>query len=281
MILVHDTIPKPENMEPEVTTTLPPKKAYPTLLQGFGIIGVAILVQGALSMPFGGLMQYDQSLGTFVLYTLGFILTIVFAWKMGNRTSLSFGSVVPNLLPWVILLTLGIRLLIEPVLISLPYYEQFQEFMMKAIGDNMFLAFLTVAIAASILEEVLFRGIILDGFLKNYSPWKAIFWSATLFGLVHMNPYQFLLALLIGMVMGWIYWKTGSLWLCILVHFVNNSFGFIVGWFLGLNIKEMTSTRELMNGDQQYMMLLGMAAVAVVVSIYMLHRKMENHRPLA
>jgi len=189
--------------------------------------------------------------------------------------------VIPNLLPWVILLTLGIRLLIEPVLISLPYYEQFQEFMMKAIGDNMFLAFLTVAIAASVLEEVLFRGIILDGFLKNYSPWKAIVWSSVLFGLVHLNPYQFILAVLIGMVMGWLYWKTGSLWLCILVHFVNNSFGFIVGWFMGLNIKEMTSTRELMNGDHQYFMLLGVAAVASALSIYMLHHKMKNYQPLA
>ena len=263
-------------MESDVTTPLAEGKHYPTLLQGFGIIGIAILIQGGLSVPFKVLMQYDQSLGTLILYTVGFLLTILFAWKVGNLNSLSFGSIVPNLLPWVIAVTLGIRLLIEPVLISLPYYEQFQEMMMKAIGDNMFLSFLTVAIAASILEEILFRGIILAGFLKNYSPWKAIFWSAVLFGLVHMNPYQFLLAVLIGMVMGWIYWKTGSLWLCILIHFVNNSFGFILGWFLGLDIKEMTSTRELMTDDNQYMMLLGVAAVAVALSLYMLHRNLKG-----
>jgi len=71
-------------MESEVTTTLPQKKAYPTLAQGFGIIGVAILVQGGLGIPFAALMQYDQSLGTLILYTVGFLLTILFAWKMGN-----------------------------------------------------------------------------------------------------------------------------------------------------------------------------------------------------
>ena len=87
--------------------------------------------------------------------------------------------------------------------------------------------FLQIAIFAPFFEEVLFRGIILRGFLANYKPTKAIFLSALFFGLIHMNGPQFVNAFLIGLFLGIVYYRTRSLLLCIAVHAMNNSIGFL------------------------------------------------------
>lgn len=266
-------------MEPELRTTLPQKKAYPTIAQGFGIFGVALLVQMAMFYAFSFLYNEHKSLGMLVIYTSFMALTILFAWKMSNRVSLPFGEVPLNILPWIVLLIPALAFLMEPIILALPGAEAFQEMMLSMIGDNMIFAFITVAIAASLLEEVLFRGIILDGFLRNYSPWKAIIWSAFLFGLVHMNPYQFIAAFSIGIIMGWIYWKTGSLWLCILVHFLNNSFGFILSWILGVPLKSAMKTSEMVGGENRYMFLLGCASIAVILSLIMLFINLNKREP--
>ncbi|MBO3445617.1 CPBP family intramembrane glutamic endopeptidase [Clostridium sp. CCUG 7971] len=81
-----------------------------------------------------------------------------------------------------------------------------------------------VVITAPILEELLFRGIILNGLLskykKNYK--KAIIISALIFGVAHLNIPQGVNAFIIGIVIGGIYYSTGSMKLSIFAHFINN-----------------------------------------------------------
>ncbi len=265
----------------EETITHLPQKPYPTIAQGFGIFGISILIQLAVGMVLGDLMRSQPSLGAFILYNLSLGLSILFAWKMGNRTTLELGPFPLILVPILILMTPAISLLMEPVIELIPFYEKFQELFSGMLGENTWLIFATVAISAPLLEEILFRGIILDGFLKNYSPTKAIFWSAVIFGLIHMNPYQFIAATLIGILMGWIYWRTGSLWLCILIHFINNSLGFFMNWIFELPEDSMDGTRALMNNDSQYFMMLGIAAVIVVIGLFLLDKLMAKAAPLA
>lgn len=269
-------------MDPIITEEVKaPKRYYPTILQGFGIFGVSILMQGGASLIFGNLLQNQPSLGMFMLYNLSLGMTILFAWKMGNRTSLNFGPCPLVIVPILILITPAISLLMEPIIEAIPYYQEFQELVMGALGENTWLIFATVAISAPLLEEILFRGIILDGFLKNYSPRKAIIWSAIIFGLIHMNPYQFIGATLVGILMGWIYWRTRSLWLCILIHFVNNALGFFLNWIFELPEDSLDGTRALMNNDSQYFMMLGVAGVVVIVGLFLLDRLMEKATPVA
>lgn len=78
-------------------------------------------------------------------------------------------------------------------------------------------------------EEMLFRGVILRGFLQNYPRGAAIAASAGLFGIAHLNLYQFVAAGLLGLVLGWLYERSRSLWPCILLHAAYNTanvFGF-------------------------------------------------------
>jgi len=262
-----------ESNSPPINT---PRPAYPTIKQGMGLFGITVLLQIGAALLLGSLIAKNPSLGMLIVYVLVMGLSILFAWKMSERSTFSAGPFPLKLLPWVILLTPTIALLMEPLIEALPYAAEFNEMMLQAIGDNTTLAFLTVAVAAPLLEEVLFRGIVLDGFLKNYNPTKAIVWSAVIFGLVHLNPYQFIPAFLIGLIMGWIYWKTGSLWLCILIHFINNSAGFVLSWLVDSPLKEVQSTREMMSESGQYGMLLAGSAIILVFSLFMLHKGMEE-----
>ena len=86
------------------------------------------------------------------------------------------------------------------------------------------LGVLSLAILAPLLEEVLFRGAI-QGMLMRFfgRPWPAIIVAALVFGVFHMNPVQIVYATLLGIILGWIYYRTGSLLSVIVGHVLNNS----------------------------------------------------------
>ena len=128
----------------------------------------------------------------------------------------------------LILLTgMGVMVLIEPVESIIPKLDYFIEDYSQMIRPDV-LSFLLVVIAAPLLEEIFFRGILLEGFLHNYSPRKAILLSALIFGAIHLNPIQIPGAFLIGIFLGWVYWKTRTLLPVILIHFINNLISFLV-----------------------------------------------------
>ena len=79
-----------------------------------------------------------------------------------------------------------------------------------------------------ILEEIGFRGILLGGLLKSRCrPWLAILVTALIFALFHGLGVHFVVSLVFGIILGWLYWRTGSIILCMIIHVVNNSLSFI------------------------------------------------------
>jgi len=105
-------------------------------------------------------------------------------------------------------------------LVPLSAWEQ-QAF--ESMGAPTLGAILMACVLAPVLEEMLFRGVILRAFLQRYPRGVAIVHSAGIFGLAHMNLYQFVVALTIGLVTGWLYERTRSLWPCIALHAAYNS----------------------------------------------------------
>jgi hypothetical protein len=94
--------------------------------------------------------------------------------------------------------------------------------MFEEMGSGSLGAIIGACVLAPILEEMLFRGIILRSFLQQYSRWAAIIGSAALFGLAHMNIYQFSAAMVMGIAAGWLYERTRSLLPCIALHGAYN-----------------------------------------------------------
>lgn len=102
------------------------------------------------------------------------------------------------------------------------YYEFFTE-LMNQLTDNPVVMIITAVIMAPVFEEIIFRGIIQKGLInKGVEPWKAILVASVIFGLVHGNPWQFVGAVLLGCVLGLVYYKTKSLLLPMLLHGFNN-----------------------------------------------------------
>ena len=83
---------------------------------------------------------------------------------------------------------------------------------------------ISITIMAPLVEELLFRGAIQDYMLrKGMKPLNAILIASAIFGIVHMNPIQIPFAFAIGLIFGWLYYRTGSVVPGIIGHFINNS----------------------------------------------------------
>ncbi|MCY0977566.1 type II CAAX endopeptidase family protein [Chryseobacterium wangxinyae] len=102
------------------------------------------------------------------------------------------------------------------------YYDFFTK-LMEQLTDDPVIMIITAVIMAPIFEEIIFRGIIQKGLINNgMQPWKAIVFASIIFGMVHANPWQFVGAVLLGCVLGLVYYKTKSLLLPMLLHGFNN-----------------------------------------------------------
>ena len=188
---------------------------------------------------------------------------------------LYFNKIPGILYPVLIVLTLSLAVVLDPLTNLIPMPEKIKEhFALLATKDIYTL--LLVCIIGPILEEVLFRGIILDGFLKRYKPIKAIFWSAFLFGLFHLNPWQFIPGFFIGLLLAWIYLKTRSLIPVILIHVVNNSLSYSIMYLYG---KDVDSFRDLFTEASEYRIFLVVAILIFIAGLILLYRILKPNRP--
>ena len=85
-----------------------------------------------------------------------------------------------------------------------------------------------IAIAPGVGEELLTRGILLPSLLRVLRPSGAIWISAALFAAMHFDPYRFVFTLVIGLVLGVLRVRTGSLWPAIVAHVTLNTLTFLV-----------------------------------------------------
>jgi hypothetical protein len=94
---------------------------------------------------------------------------------------------------------------------------------------------LEVVILGPILEEIVYRGILLEYLAQKYGNLKALLVTSFLFGLIHLNWHQSINAFFMGLLMGWVYLKTRNLLHTLAFHMIQNGFG--VG--LMLMVKDM------------------------------------------
>lgn len=154
-------------------------------------------------------------------------------------------------LMWVALFTLGAIIPLEFI------YEQLGIEMEESVGkvfEGLMKepwGYVAVGILAPLAEEVIFRGAILRtllGMLSKKNHWVAIMISAALFGAVHGNEAQFVNALVMGLLLGWMYYRTKSLVPGILMHWVNNTMAYILN-----NIMPQSDGKliDLFHGDEK------------------------------
>lgn len=126
-----------------------------------------------------------------------------------------------------------------------------------------------LAVLPAIFEELLFRGIILNG-LKQYGKVKAVIFSALLFALMHGSIDQTLYPILLGIVFGFVAIKTNSVVPTIIMHFINNSTVIIINY-----ISTITSSVQTLLIDWKYIVVSIVIAIASAVVIYFLTKLLK------
>lgn len=162
----------------------------------------------------------------------GIVITVALALQgTGYRTL--FHDTPSSPLAVIVLTTLPVLLLVPGLLLVEGWLNQaltqlipesdWEAEAFAQMSDGSLVAVLSVCVFAPVLEEMLFRGVILRGLLQRYPPGVAIVHASAVFGLAHLNIYQFCGAMLSGMVMGWLYERTRSLWPGIVLHAAYNT----------------------------------------------------------
>lgn len=159
-------------------------------------------------------------------------------------------------------LAAGLLELLKPLLGESPGMEAL---IPKSLGELSLVLF-AGAIGAGVCEEALFRGVI-QGVLTRSGRWRGIIITAVLFGAFHLNPWQFVAGLVLGIAFGFMVERSGSLLPAILAHTFANA--------TGLTLSYAFRDRE----DSLTTVLPWALAVLFFVALWQFHRRTRSVTP--
>ena len=131
-----------------------------------------------------------------------------------------------------------------------------------------------MALLPAVGEELTFRGVVQGMFTRNKH--VAIWATAAIFSFVHMQFYGFLPRMLLGAMFGYMLWWTGSLWVPMLMHFVNNCAAVVVA-YLAYNHLEEGSAEMLDTIGTEDTILLGVFSICIVLIMMVMYGYFYSH----
>lgn len=251
-----------------------PPVEQPLWITMFAILGIfigAMLVGGALQHILEKIVggNIDKGFSNFLTYIVVFGITIGFAvWLLlargTERPIFRFVSKRPD--PTTILW--GFVLIVVTSVVIEPLIEIFSSDNVDLLHDIVRTggwAMLTTLVMAPILEEVLFRGIIQEVITREYGRIWGILFASFLFGLAHMPVYQQAVnAFFVGIILGYIYYKTDSLIPVIIIHALNNAIAYIM---MTLFDDGVVMTRDIISSNTIYWIIYGLCSVVFLIAI--------------
>ncbi len=102
-------------------------------------------------------------------------------------------------------------------------------------GGSIVITIILVGILGPIAEEIFFRGYILPGFVRRFGVGRALLFSSLIFGSFHIDPGAIVPTFALGMVLGWVYLKTGSIWPAMFAHGLHNTVAVLVAKYATVN----------------------------------------------
>ena len=228
-------------------------------------------------------------LGWKVDAVIGAAIDLSFAWPL---TLLLACVIAPVDWRHVFALTRFPQSLLVPLLISgfglsfvlvevsgwIPTPTFIEEMFREIMSGNPVAKVIALVVIAPVAEEMLFRGLIFREFARRYSMRHAIFGSAALFALFHLNPWQAVVAFPIGVIAAWLVLKTGSIIPGIVLHAALNftsSFLFIpIGTLFELDEDQMYALPHL---PWPMLALGGLATLIGLTGIWLCARGRETN----
>lgn len=222
--------------------TSPKRAPFPSAPQAGWLLLAGFMFQYLLSAAFYDFRQflgltYEQVATISMLLSNGILIALVMhilgiaypdlLHPSKSSPVATFIFLVPPillLLPLIVLLDIALIWVLEAIFpLSSWEHAAFASMVAPTLP-----AFIATCLIAPVVEEMLFRGILLRAFLERYPRGLAISYSALYFGAAHLNIYQFFLAFLLGLLLGWLYERSRSLVPCIVLHGALNTI--VVVW---------------------------------------------------
>ena len=232
--------------------------------------------------------------GTLISSVVSSILTLaVFLWLKWSPFSRTYLQSRPwGVLVWVVVLALGTIVPSTWLGEQIPYeMPQEIEQMLSEMLHNRW-GYLAIGILAPIVEEMVFRGAILRTLLllggrgndqssmlnaqnSKLKAFLAILISALLFGAVHGNVQQFVHATLIGLLLGWMYYRTNSIVPGIVFHWINNTTAYVIANVIPNS--EHARLVDILGGEQRSVWLaLGFSLCLFLPALFQLWQRMKR-----
>lgn len=212
-------------------------ETFPSIPQALLLVLALFLLQVLVQAVLGDLRSVlDLTTSELMAFTTllgnGLILATLLHWKsmsyrdLFNPSGASFMSSaalvgIPVVATVPILFMTGT--VVEELLTQIFPMSAWEQRAFEEMATQNLATVTSVCLLAPVLEEMLFRGLILRSFLGQYRRSTAIGASALLFGVAHLNIYQFVAAFAIGLFLGWLYERTRSLVPCIALHVFYNA----------------------------------------------------------
>ena len=135
--------------------------------------------------------------------------------------------------------------------------------------------YFAVGLLAPVVEELVFRGAVLRSLLNRCRHhWTAIAVSAVVFSLIHFNPAQMPHAFLCGLLLGWMYYRTGSIVPGITFHWVNNTIACVLYQLVPDPDATLTT---LLGGSERHVMLALIFSLCIFLpSLYQLNLRLKK-----
>ncbi len=260
------------------------RQLYPNgvdILAIVGILLVSALAAGLVGGALGMFTRWDAGMVMALTYFLQMGLAIAFVLLQRRSRHappdvLRFhkGRLSAPLILWGILLISVTGVVIEPLLALFP--DEYLDLLYRNIGTGGWSILMTVVLAP-VMEETLFRGLIQGSVYERDGAAKSILLSALLFGVFHMIPQQVINAFLVGIILGYIYFRTGSLLTVIILHALNNGISYLMLELLGPEQADRT-VRDLLGDGGLYYAVYGVCAVLLVVGAVVIVRRLKRQQ---
>ena len=136
------------------------------------------------------------------------------------------------------------------------------------------MGYFIIGLLAPLTEEMVFRGAVLKSLLQwKQNPWVGIVISAILFALIHMNPVQMPHAFLVGLLLGWMYYRTDSIIPGVVYHWVNNTVAYVM---YNLYPDPDVTLLDLFGSQRAILMALVFSLCIFLPSLYQLNMRLKK-----
>ncbi|MFI3289856.1 MAG: CPBP family intramembrane glutamic endopeptidase [Rikenellaceae bacterium] len=185
------------------------------------------------------------------------LLVIIYRQIRGGKWRLGFSvrGFNPTILLWGFIMLLSTVVVIEPLMQYLPESQ-------APVGRGIYML-IALLIVAPIFEELLCRGVILEAIRRKHGGWIACVVSSLMFGVMHFEPQSILNAFMIGLLLGYLYIRTNSIFAPIIIHFLNNVMAYLYLVF-GLS---GTTLYSIIGNKTIYSVVYGISVGVVILSV--------------